>query len=276
MGLRIGSNYISNFAARHISRNQHEISRLTEQLASGSRLNSQATDPASFAISEHLKGQSQGIKAAQQNAQNAISFLNVAEGALNEQNNILIRMRELSIQSASDTISDVEREFIDTEFQQLKSEITRIAETTQFGQNKLLTGSKQSFEFHVGAYSGQKNRIHFELSADTTASGLEINDLSAIDQDDALDSLESIDQALVSIATARSQFASTQSRLQHASDHLGLQHVHIEDARSKIADTDYAEAISNLVQKKVLQDYQIAILAQANQSNREVGRILMG
>ena len=160
-------------------------------------------DAAGFAISERLKGQLSGIKQASINATSARAFIQTAEGSLNEQNNILIRLRELAVQSASDTVGDTERGYLDEEFQQLISEFDRVAQTARFGDKKLLTGTDQEFEFHVGAFSGPENVIKFRLNANTTAEESGIVDLSVADQDDALDVIDDIDSALHNVLGAR-------------------------------------------------------------------------
>lgn len=274
MGLRIGTNIAALSAVKYIRKSQNETSRALAQLASGSKFANPGEDPAGFSISEHLRGQAQGLRASKQNADNAISFIQVAEGGLNEQNNILIRMRELAIQSASDTVSDEERQFLDKEFQQLLSEVDRVARTTQYGSNKLLMGSGQVFEFQVGAYKGPENKISYTLDSNTTSEGLAINQLTVGDQDEALDSIGEIDGALTTIGSARASFGAMQSRLDHAVNHLSSHEYAIEEARSKIADTDVAEAVTQMTMGQIRSQYQVAVLAQANMNTQSALKLL--
>jgi flagellin len=235
------------------------------QLASGNRFSAPGEDPAGYAISEHLKGQVQGLHASRMNADNAISFVQVAEGGLSEQNNLLIRMRELAIQASSDTVSEVERSFLEEEFQGLGKEVDRISKTTQYGSTQLLTGSGKSFEFQVGPYKGPNNVISFALNSNTSSTALEVNDLSVAEQDNAIDSIERIDSALDKMGKARSSFGAIQARLQSVVNHLSNQEFNIEEARSKIADTNVAEAVTQLTIGKIQSEIQTAVLAQANQ-----------
>ena len=259
---------------KHIRQSQQDANRALVQLASGSRFANPGEDPAGFTISEHLRGQSQGMKAAQMNAENAISFIQVAEGGLNEQNNIMIRMRELAIQAASDTVSSVERDFLNQEFQQLSDEVDRIAKTTQYGSNKLLLGSGKSFDFQVGPYGGPENRISYTLSSKTSSDALGLKGLSVADEDDALDAIKDIDGALSMVGGARASFGAIQSRLEHASNHLASHQVSIEEARSKMTDVDVADAVTRMTSAQIRSQYQVAVLAQANHSAQSVIQLL--
>lgn len=266
MGLRIGTNIAAISVMKHIRQSQQDSNRALVQLASGSRFANPGEDPAGYTISEHLKGQSQGLKAAHMNAENAISFIQVAEGGLNEQNNIMIRMRELAIQAASDTVSSVEREFLDQEFQQLREEVDRIAKTTQYGSNKLLLGNGKSYDFQVGPYGGAENRVSYTLSSNTTSDSLGLDGLNVADEDDALSAIQDIDGALSMIGGARASFGAMQSRLDHASSHLASHQLSIEEARSKMSDVDVADAVTRMTTAQIKSQYQVAVLAQANHS----------
>jgi flagellin len=274
MGLRIGTNIAAISVMKHIRQSQQDANRALVQLASGSKFANPGEDPAGFTISEHLRGQSQGLKAAQMNAENAMSFIQVAEGGLNEQNNIMIRMRELAIQAASDTVSSVERDFLNQEFQQLSDEVDRIAKTTQFGSNKLLMGSGKSFDFQVGPYGTPENRISYTLSSKTTSDSLGLKDLSVSDEDDALDAIKDIDGALSIVGGARASFGAMQSRLEHASSHLSSHQISIEEARSKMTDVDVADAVTRMTSAQIRNQYQVSVLAQANSSAQSALQLL--
>jgi flagellin len=265
MGLRINTNLASLAAQRQISLTQRNSDGALRALASGNRFDDPNESGADFSISEHLRAQIAGLKAAQNNAENAQGFIQVAESGLNEQNNLLIRMRELSVQAASDNFSDTEREFMNTEFQELKKEVDRIALSTQYGSQKLLAGQNKEFDFQVGTNKGPENVIKFKSEADTRAGELGVDSLDVADQDEALDSLESIDQALEKIAGARSSLGAVDSRLNSTISHVSALSYGISQARSQIADTDVAKASSEMVRARVLQQYQAAVLAQANE-----------
>lgn len=265
MGLRINTNLGSIAAQRQISQTQRKAESAMKQLATGSRFADMTTGAADFAIAEHLRGQIAGMKSARMNAQNASSFIQIAEGGLNEQNNILIRQRELAVQSASDTFSDTEREMLDEEFQQLGQEFDRIAATTQFGSHKLLSGDSKEFEFQVGAYSGSENIIKYKSETDTTSSGLGISGMSVSGKSDARSSLSDIDEALQTVAKARANFGAMQSRLDSVDNNAGIQIENLTAAHSRIADTDVAEAVSEMYKQKALQQYQLQVLGEANQ-----------
>lgn len=274
MGLRINTNLASLAAQRQIGLSQRRSEGSMKSLASGNRFDDPNESSADFSIAEHLRGQIAGTKAGRNNAENAQSFIQVAEGGLNEQNNLLIRMRELSVQAASDTFSDVEREMLDTEFQQLKAEVDRIAETTRFGSTKLLAGEEKEYEFQVGAFKGEENVIAYTSETDTTTGTLGVSGLSVDDKSSARDSLEDIDNALVDIAKARSSFGSVASRLDSTISHAGQQIENLSAAHSRLADTNIAEAASNMYKQQALQQYQISVLDQANRFPGSVIRLV--
>jgi len=265
MGLRINTNVPSLAAQRAITQNTVKTDRAMRQLATGSRFADITEGAGDFAIAETLKGQVKGMEAARRNADNAISFVQVAEGGLNEQNNILIRMRELSVQAASDTFSDVEREMMSHEFNHLKEEFDRVAQTTTFGSQKLLSGSSKEYEFQVGANKGSDNIVKYTSDTNTTGSELGVDSLEVSDKSLAQDSLESIDTALLAIGKARASYGAVQSRFDHIVSYQSEQIVNLEDARSKIADTDFAKAYSDVTRGMALQQYQMAMLSTANQ-----------
>ena len=264
MSFRISSGTAAIAAQRYLDKSQREVEKSLKALASGSRLVNAGDDAAGFAISESLRGQVSGIKQAKFNAQNAKSLIQTAEGGLSEQNNVLVRMRELAVYSASDTIGDKEREFINKEFEQLRAEVDRIALTTRFGNKGLLTGTGEEFEFHVGANSGGENVIKFKLDADTSSSELGVDVLDITDQDAARDSLADLDNALLQVAEARATFGAAQSRFEFVTDHLSSQEEHLSSARSLITDVDVAEEVTKLTKNQILQDIGVTVLSQAN------------
>lgn len=274
MGLRINTNLASISAQRQLGKTQRALEKTAKQLASGDRFSDLTEGAGDFAIAEHLRGQIKGQRAALSNSQNAISFVQIAEGGLNEQNNILIRMRELAVQSASDTFDDKDREFIDSEYQQLVQEIDRIAQTTQFGSSKLLAGNSKTYEFQVGSYGTPQDVIKYTSDANTTASALDVSGTDVTDKYDSRDNLETIDEAITKIAGQRAKFGAIQSRLDSVVNNSQTQIENLEAAHSRIADTDIAEAASEFAKHQVMTQYQTAVLAQANQYPSYALRVL--
>lgn len=274
MSFRISTNTVPLEAARHLSRAQEQIDRSLAALASGSRVVRAGDDAAGFAISESLRGQLGGTKQAKFNAESAVSLVQTAEGGLNEQNNILVRLRELAVYAASDTIGDTERDFLNTEFNQLTEEFDRIAKTTRYGAKSLLTGTGEEFKFQVGPYKGSENVITFKLDADTTASDVGIDGLDISDKGGALDSLSSLDDAITKVAGTRAGFGAMQSRLEHAIGALDVQAENLASARGHIVDVNVAEETAKLAQAQVQQQAGIAVLAQANVANARAINLL--
>lgn len=276
MGLRIGTNVAAIAAARNLSRSSEQVKKSFQALSSGSRVTRPGDDAAGFAISEMLRGQESGLMQARRNADGAISLIQVAEGGLSEQNNILVRLREIGVQAASDTVNDDEREYLDTEFQQLTAEVDRIAETTRFGQKKLLVGSNEEFEFFVGTTGDSKTDvIRYKLDADTRADSLGVAGLGVSSKGDAQDVLKQLDESLAKLASTRAAFGAMQGRLEIAGNNLDVQRENIAEAHSRIADTDVAAETSNLAKGRVLQEFGTAVLAQANQAPERALKLLL-
>ena len=172
MGLRIGTNVPSIAAQRLLIKSEKRTTHAMQALASGSRVVQAGDDAAGFAISEILRGQASSITQAKNNSENAKGLIQVAEGGLNEQNNILIRLRELTVQAASDTVGEDERKFMNTEFIQLKAELDRIAKTNRYGAKELLAGSNEKYEFYLGTQNRPEDIVSFTFDVDTRADSL--------------------------------------------------------------------------------------------------------
>lgn len=264
MGLRIQTNLPSISAQRVLGVQQKRQEHATQALASGSRIVSAADDAAGLAISESLKGQIRGIAMARSNAFNAGSSIQIAEGGLNEINNILVRIRELGIQAASDNIGDQERGFLQVEGKQLLEEADRIAKTTRFGDKRLLDGSGGRMEYQVGAFAGEENVIKFDLDTNATAGELGIDSISVEDKASARDSLQTVDDALQKIGSMRANFGAIQSRLYATTSNLDIQYENMSAANSRIRDADVAKESAELASSSVLQQAAVSVLAQAN------------
>jgi flagellin len=274
MGMRISTNIASISAQRQMSVQQKRNSHALAALSSGSRIVTAADDAAGLAISENIKGQTKGIGIARQNAFNAISLVQVSEGGLNEINNILIRLRELGVQAASDNIGDTERSFLNTEAKQLIDESNRIAKTTRFGNKKLLDGSGEELEFHVGPFGDKDNIISYKMAADATTSALGIDGISVEDKSGARDTLQSVDDALIKLGKMRADFGAVQSRLNTTVSNLDIQYENLSAANSRIRDADVAFESAELASSNVLQQAAVSVLTQANQQPAVAVRLL--
>ncbi len=274
MPIRIGTNVTSLYVQRQLGRSQERSNHAMQALASGRRIVTAADDAAGFAIAENIKGKVVGLQRARQNAEHGISLIQVAEGGLSEQNNIIIRMRELAVQAASDGISDEERGFLDKEYKLLGDEFDRIAKSTTFGSSKLLEGSGQQFEFHVGAENSADNTIKLTLDADSSGDNLNIRGTSIGDKDEALGNLETLDGAIQKLAGIRAGFGALQSRFQFAINNLDQQVENQQAARSRIVDADVAHETAELAQSQILQEFGIGVLAQANSLPSKAARLI--
>jgi flagellin len=274
MSLRINTNMASINAQRNLDVQQQRNSKATKALASGSRINSASDDAAGLAISEKLRADIRGMKMARQNAENAVSFIQVGEGGLNEVSNILVRLRELGIQSASDTIGDDERGFLDKEAQHLMEEIDRIAETTKFGEKNLLNGSQNELEFQVGVGSDENSSIRVNMDADATASNLGVSGLDFSDKSGARDALDSIDEALLQVGGMRANFGAIQNRMDSAVRNIDVQGESLSAANSRIRDADIAHETAELTSSQILQQASVGMLAQANSAPSAALRLI--
>ncbi|MBS1984004.1 MAG: flagellin FliC [Bdellovibrionales bacterium] len=268
MGLRIQTNIASVNAQRNLRTNSAGLEKAMERLSSGYRINKSMDDVAGLAISENMRGALKGLGQAERNAQDGISFVQVAEGGLSETSNILVRMRELSTQAASDTISDTERGFVNVEVQQLKAEMDRIAQTTEYSGTKLLNGSGKTLDFQIGIRGDENNVITFDAgAADAQAGTLNVDGISVAEKGDARDGLEKLDGAIQKVAEMRASFGAIQSRMSTTVNNIEVYKENLSAANSRIRDADMAEEAANLAKTNVLQQAGTATLAQANMSN---------
>ncbi len=277
MGLRISTNLSSLSAQRVLAGNQEQGGKSMTRLASGDRITSAADDAAGLSISERLRGQIKSVKQAQRNANDGISFIQVAEGGLSEVSNSLIRMRELAVQAASDTIGDRERGFMDEEVKQLKVEIDRIADSTNFNGTNLLNGEakKGTLEFQVGANNTESDRINYHVGQfNIKTDNIGIDDTNLLDIEAARDSMDQVDKALDKINGFRANLGAMQNRLHSTSNSLGINIESISAANSRIRDTDIAEESAELVKRNILNSASVAVLAQANQVPAQALRLL--
>lgn len=246
-------------------------SKAMQKLSSGLRINSAADDAAGLAISEKMRSQIRGLDQATNNAQDGISLLQTAEGALNETHDILQRMRELAVQGANDTNTTEDRNQIQTELNQLMSEIDRIAKTTQFNTQNLLGGTF-SATLQVGANAGQI--ITFSISAMDT-SGLSLGTNIAVDTNAAASTaISALDKAIKLVSSQRSNLGALENRLDHTINNLTTSSENLTSAESRIRDVDMAKEISEETKDSILAQAAQAMLAQANQQPQQVLQLL--
>lgn len=265
MGLRIQTNMASISAQKVMSKQQARAEKSSIALASGNRITKAGDDAAGLAVSENIRAQVRGMQAARTNAFNAVSAIQVSEGGLNEVSNILIRLRELGIQAASDNIGDAEREFLNLEAENMIAEVDRISKTTVFGDKRLLDGSGGEQTFHVGAFGGEENTITYDLSTNSSADELGISGLSMTNKEDARELLTTVDEAMQRVGAMRANFGAIQNRLDSTTSNLDIQIENLSAAKSRIADTDIAKESSELASAQILQQAAVSVLAQANQ-----------
>ncbi|MBK8201965.1 MAG: flagellin FliC [Bdellovibrionales bacterium] len=268
MGLRINTNTASLNAQRNLMGTKLALDKSLERLSSGYRINRAGDDAAGLAISENLRAQTRGLKQASRNAQDGISLVQVAEGGLNEVSSILIRLRELAVQAASDTIGPVERQFLNVEYDQLVSEVDRIADGTEFNGTQLLSGTGSILDFQVGTRNDPNiDRLSFDASkADSNAAALGVNLTSVADKASAQNSLSAIDSAIVSVSAMRADFGAIQNRLQSSLNNIAVSIENMSAANSRIRDADIAEETAELTRNNILLNAGTSVLAQANQS----------
>ncbi len=276
MGMRINTNVTSLSAQRSLGGVKRAQNSSMQKLSSGSRINKAGDDAAGLAISEKLKAGIRGTQQATRNAGDGISMVQTAEGGLNEVSNILVRLRELSVQAASDTVGDQERKFTDLEFQSLVNEVDRIAESTKFNGKNLLNGEGDQMDFQIGINNTEGlDRINFNPS-DTSAKigDIGIEGLAVATKGDAQGNLEVLDDAISSISGNRANLGALQNRLQSTISNLEVSTENLSEANSRIRDTDIASESAELARTNILSNSATAVLAQANQSNQGALRLV--
>lgn len=276
MGLRIATNVSAINAQKNLYMTNINMNRSMARLASGYRINQAADDAAGLAISENLKAQIRGLRQANRNANDGISLVQIAEGSLNEVSSMLIRLRELGIQGASDTIGDTERKFLDVEYQQLKSEIQRVTESTNFNGYDLLNGTGGVIDIQVGTNNDPfKDRISFNAgAANSTLEALGMVAESLSTKESAQLSLSAVDSALISVNAIRANFGAMQNRLQSTSNNLLIYDENMSAANSRVRDADVAAETTEMTRNNILQQAGVAVLGQANQSQQLALKLL--
>ena len=269
MGFRISTNVQSLAAQRSLGIQREQQNHTLEKLSSGERIVRAADDAAGLAISEKFKAEIRSTRQAVRNTQDGISLVQVAEGGLNEVGNMLIRMRELSIQAATDTIGDKERGFTDKETQSLKEEIDRISRTTKYNGVDLISGLGKDLDFQVGIGANPEvDRLHYKSSEfNTTLEALGLTDVSTATKEGAQNNLAMLDNAISKVSENRASFGAMQNRLTSTMSNLQVSDENISAANSRIRDADVAAESAELTKRNILSQAGTATLAQANQNS---------
>ncbi|EPZ50509.1 flagellin [Halobacteriovorax sp. GFR7] len=267
MGIRINTNVASIAAQRAMSLTNKRVGDNLRKLSSGERITRAGDDAAGLAISENLKAQIRGMRQAKRNANDAISLVQVAEGGLNEVSNIIIRLRELAVQTASDTIGDTERAFSDIEFQQLKDEIDRIAKSSNFNGTQLLDGTGGRLEFQVGVNNDPMlDRLTYDAAgSDATITALGLSSESVATKEGSQAVLKKLDDALVAVNGYRANMGALQNRLTSTVNNLGVSDENLSAAKSRIRDVDVAKETADMTKNNILIQAGASVLGQANQ-----------
>ena len=266
MSMRINTNVQSLQAQRTLRQSKNEQSDSLMKMSSGQRINSAADDAAGLAISERMKSDIRSSQQAYRNTGDGVSLIQVTEGALNETGNMLTRLRELSIQAASDTVNDEDRGYINLEYQSLVSEIDRISKSTSFNGKSLIDGQGESYGLQVGANAdAETNQIIIDTSnLDSTSSGLGLDSSGVDSVDAARDSLAVIDAAQTQISGGRAILGSVQNRLKSTMTNLDQRVTNLSEANSRVRDTDLAAETAKLTQSNIKTSAGLSVLTQAN------------
>lgn len=275
----INTNVKSLIAQNAMTVNNRSMSDVMQQLSTGKRINSAKDDAAGLAISNKMTSQIRGLNQAVRNANDGISMVQTAEGALIEVTNMLQRMRELAVQSANDTNTSADRISLNDEFKELRSEIDRISKNTQFNGTNLLLGSAgfsgaATITFQVGANSGQTIAITISSLGISGGKLSSLATLSIGSLTGANSAMGNVTSMIAVVDKARSLMGATINRLNYAADNLANTSANVSESRSRILDTDYAKATTELARTQIIQQAATAMLAQANQQPQSVLSLL--
>jgi flagellin len=276
MGFRINTNIASIAAQRNLGVNNRESESVLSKLSSGTRITKAADDAAGLAISEKMKANIRSMKQADRNANDGISMIQTAEGGLNEVSSILTRMRELAIQTASDTVGDSERTMTNMEYQNLKQELDRISQVTEFNGAKLLDGNGKKYDFQIGVNNDDfQDRIGYD-SAQVNAriDDLGVSELDVMSKEGSQASLANVDQAIEKVSGYRAFLGAIQNRLTSTSNNLQVNVENLSQANSRIRDVDYADATAQQAKNSILTAAGTSVLAQANASGQSALKLI--
>ena len=275
MGLRIYNNVEAQMAHRQLSLTNNQLSKTMERLSSGLRINRAADDAAGLAVSEEMRSQIRGMNVASRNAQDGVSMVQVADGALGGVNDMLQRIRDLSVQAANGTLTDQQRSNLDQEVQSIVAEMARVASDTEFNGVKILSGSvataANAVTLQVGANGAQV--IAFTIgtmsAADLGISGIAIGTAASATQ-----AIASVDAAIRSVNSSRAAMGAIQNRLEQTINRLDLTSENLQAAESRVRDADMASEMIDFTRNQILQQSGTAMLAQANQAPQSILKLL--
>jgi flagellin len=272
--MRINHNIAALNTYRQLGAANQGQMKSMEKLSSGLRINRAGDDAAGLAISEKMRGQIRGLEMASKNAQDGISLIQTAEGALNETHSILQRMRELAVQSSNDTNTTTEdRAALQDEFTELRNEIDRISNQTEFNTKKLLDGTTSAVTFQIGANSGQTLTVNLK-DMDSTFLSINTIDISSGTAGDISAHISTLDSAINSVSDFRANLGANQNRLEHTINNLGTAAENLTAAESRIRDVDMAKEMMIQTKNSILSQAAQAMLAQANQQPQGVLQLL--
>jgi flagellin len=276
MGFRINTNISSIAAQRSLTVNNRESDSNLTKLSSGSRITKAADDAAGLAISEKMKTGIRSMKQADRNANDGISLVQTAEGGLNEVSSILTRMRELAVQTSSDTVGDAERGMSNMEYQNLKLELERISQVTEFNGKKLLSGDGDKYDFQIGINNDSfQDRITYDSAqVNSRLDSLGVEELDVSTKKGSQASLSSLDNAIEKVSGQRAFLGAIQNRLVSTSNNLQVNVENLSAANSRIRDVDYAEATANKAKNDILGAAGISVLAQANMNGQSALKLI--
>ncbi len=269
--MRINNNIMAMNAHRQLKVNGAGQEKSLEKLSSGYRINRAGDDAAGLAISEKMRGQIRGLQMASKNSQDGISLIQTAEGALSETHSILQRMRELTVQAANDTNVTADRTAITTELTDLKEEITRISDNTQFNTRNLLNGGFQA-TVQVGANAAET--IAISINTDMDAAGLGVNVATVDTSANAQAAITLVQSAIAEVSTVRATLGAKQNRLEHTINNLDTAAENLQASESRIRDVDMAKEMMTYTKNNILNQAATAMLAQANQAPQGVLQLL--
>ena len=266
MGLRINTNVSSLNTQRHLANTSSQFAKSMEKLSSGLRINRAGDDAAGLAISEGLKSDIRALDQAARNGADGISMVQTAEGSLDEVSNILLRMKELSEQSLTGTLSNTDRGYLDSEFDALKSEIDRISDGAEFNGVKLLDGSGGTVNIQVGIGTATADSVSVSLATNMDAATLTV--AAGVDNvTNATTSMGQIDAAIETVTTSRATFGAVQNRLESSIRTINMTSENLAAANSRIRDVDIAKETSTMTSQQILMQAGTSILSQANMTS---------
>ena len=276
MGLRVNTNVTSINAQRNLSTVTDRLSTNYRRLSTGLRISTASDDAAGLAISERLRSQVRSLEQAKRNANDGISLVQTAEGALNEVSSILTRLRELSIQSSNGSVSNQDKDTLNEEFKSLVSEVNRIGRSTEFNGVKLLDGSASSVSFQIGfGTTSGIDTLAVSLAAALSTS-LSLNSLDIGSAGTTTTAITNIDAAINTVSSLRGSLGAAQNRLGSTINNLGVQVENLSAAESRIRDVDVAYETAQLTRNNILQSAAISVLSQANAQPQSALQLLRG